>query len=102
MPIIYLVFAVCFINSAAVQAIRVVLALYALESGAGPLSVGVLGASFSVLPLLLSVPAGKIADRFGSRWLLIWAAVVGGLAMLVPSLVSGLAAIFIAMAVVGL
>ena len=101
MPI-YLVFAVSFINGTAVQAIRVVLPLYALHLGASPLTVGILGASFAVLPLLLSVPAGKAADRFGSRWLLILAALGGSLVMLVPYFEPGLPAIFIAAAIVGL
>ena len=99
---IYLVFAISFINGAAMQAARVALPLYALELKASPLTVGILGASFAVLPLLLSVPAGRVADRFGSRWLLILAALGGGLALLVPYFEPGLAAVFIAATVIGL
>ena len=55
-------------------------ALYALDLGARPLTIGLrLAASFSTLPMLFSVQAGKLADRFGSRWLLMIGA-VGGLA----------------------
>ncbi len=98
----HLVLAISFVNGAAVQATRVVLPLYALDLGASPLIVGILGASFAVLPLLLSVAAGKVADRFGSRWLLILAALGGGLIMLVPYFKPGLAAIFIAATIIGL
>src|SRR5687768_13710835 len=99
MPI-HVVWAISFINGVGVQAIRVVLPLYALDLGASPLTIGILGASFAALPLLLSVPAGKVADRFGSRWLLIWAALAGGLVMLAPYFQPGLSAIFIAAAII--
>ncbi len=89
------------LSGTSASAARVVLALYALELGAQPLTVGILAATFSAFPLLLSVPAGRLADRFGARWLLIFGALVGGLGMLIPFLILGLPAIFVAAAIIG-
>jgi MFS family permease len=89
------------LNQTGARAGRVVLALYALHLGASPLTVGVLAATFSAFPMMLSVPAGKLADRFGSRWLLMLGAVGGGLGMLVPYFNAGQLAIFVAAAMLG-
>ncbi len=90
------------LNMSSMRAGRVVLVLYALHLGAQPLTVGLLAAIFSAFPAVLSWPAGKLADRFGSRWLLMLGALGGGLGMLIPYFVPGLAAIFVAAATNGL
>lgn len=64
--------------------------------GAQPFTVGILAASFSVLPMLLSWQIGRFSDRFGSRWPLMFGTVGGAFGMLLPYYVSGLPALFIA------
>jgi len=64
------VLALTLFSMAGVRAGRVLLALYALNLGAQPLTVGVLAATFSAFPMLLSLLAGRFADRFGSRTIL--------------------------------
>ncbi len=49
---------------------RVLVTLFALDLGAGPLETGVLFALHGMFPLLLAVYAGRIADRFGNRVLM--------------------------------
>ena len=101
MPIHY-VLALGLLNGASARAApRVSLPLYALALGAQPLVVGMLAATFSVLPMLLSVQAGQLVDRFGARWLLLWGGLVGVLGMLIPFFVPGLAAVFMAATVAG-
>src|SRR5687767_12120982 len=99
---IYFVFALGVLNGVIPGASRVVLALYALELGAQPITVGVLGATFSVLPMLLSVPAGKLADRYGARRLLMFVGAAGALGLLAPYFFPGLSAIFVAAALAGM
>lgn len=94
--------AISLLNMSTMRAGRVLLALYALDLGASPVTVGLLAATFSVFPAVLSWPAGKLVDRFGARWLLTIGAFVGGLGLLVPGLMPGLTAIFIAAAANGL
>ena len=51
----------CFVGS------RMTTTLFALELGASEFTVGILLALFAVLPMLLSVTAGRIIDRLGPR-----------------------------------
>ena len=95
MPL-YLTFALALSIITIVQASRVLLTLYALKLGAQPFVVGILAASFSVLPMLLSWQVGRFSDRFGSRWLLMFGTVGGAFGMLLPYYVSGLPALYIA------
>jgi MFS family permease len=99
---IYFPFTLALFNMSGMRASRVLLALYALKLGAQPLAVGVLAATFSAFPMLLSWQAGKLADRFGSRWLLLFGAAGGACGMLVPFIVPGLPALYIAAALTGL
>lgn len=95
MPI-YFVLTINFLNGAATRATNVVLLLYALKLGAAPFAIGVLAASYSVLPMLLAVAVGKLSDRFGSRWLLVIGSAGSGIGMLMPYFVPGLPAVFVA------
>jgi len=85
-----------------VQAGRVLLTLYALRLGAQPFAVGTLAATYSLLPMLLSWQAGRISDRFGARWPLMFSAACGSCGMLVPYFIPGLASLFVAAAMNGL
>jgi MFS family permease len=81
---------------------RVIITLYALKLGAQPFTVGALAAILSVMPSLLSWYVGQLADRFGSRWLLMLAATAGALGMLIPYVMPGLPALFITSVMYGL
>jgi MFS family permease len=93
---IYLTFALALSIITLVQAGRVLLTLYALKLGAQPFAVGILAATFSLLPMLFSWQVGRLSDRFGSRWLLMAGTIGGAFGMLLPYCVSGLPTIYIA------
>jgi MFS family permease len=93
---IYLTFALALSIITIVQAGRVVLTLYALKLGAQPYAVGILAATFSLLPMLFSWQVGRLADRFGSRWLLMTGTIGGAFGLLLPYGVSGLPTLYIA------
>jgi MFS family permease len=80
----------------------VLVALYALDLGARPVTVGVLGATFSILPVMLAVTTGRLADRFGALWLLLLGAGASSVAMAIPYTFPGLTPVFIAAALSGL
>jgi len=90
--------ALLFAHTIGVQAITFVLrpaATYqALDLSVPAAWLGVLGASFAVVPLLLAVPSGHAVDRFGERRVLIAG----------PALLAGAAGLFVVFAdsVVGL
>lgn len=96
------VYVLMFANVINVSAGRVLLTLYALKLGASPFAIGVLAATFAVFPMSLSWLSGRLSDRFGSRWLLMFGSVGTALGMLVPYFFSGLPAVFIAGAMNGL
>lgn len=97
-----LTFALTFFNFVGANAARVVLTLYALELGAPAAAVGVLGGLLFLFPLLLSWPIGALADRIGSRGLLLFAAVCGTASLMLPYFVPALPALYVAAALNGL
>lgn len=96
------VLAITALSGTAVRAGNMVLVLYALKLGSSAFVIGLLGAMFAVLPMIFSMPAGKLADRFGSRAPLLVCAVGSGLGLLVPWAFPGFTAMFIASAMMGL
>ena len=87
---------------ATAQAGRVLLAIYALELGAQPFAMGALAAVFSFFPMTLSWTVGRLSDRFGARWLLLFGSIGGALGMLVPYFLAGLPSLYIASGFLGL
>ncbi len=90
------------LSGTAVRAGNMVLVLYALKLGSSAFVIGLLGAMFAVLPMLFSMPAGRLADRYGSRALLLFCVVGSGLGLLVPWAFPGFTAMFVAAALIGL
>lgn len=97
-----LTFALTFFNFVGANAARVVLTLYALELGAPAAAVGVIGGLLYLFPLLLSWPIGALADRIGSRRLLLFAAVCGAGSLALPYFARALPALYAAAALNGL
>jgi MFS family permease len=95
-------FTLAFINFVGALAGRVLLTLAALQLGANPFAVGALAATFSAFPMMFSLTAGRLDDRFGSRWLLMFGALASSCGLLVPFLVPTLPALYVAAAMVGL
>jgi MFS family permease len=66
----------CYVGS------KIVVSLLALELGASPVVVGVLAAFYALVPLLLGVHSGRLADTIGMRLPLLAGAICTGVAML--------------------
>lgn len=101
MPI-YLSFALALFNMISIGATRVLVTLYALKLGAQPFTIGLLAATFAVFPMLLSWQAGKISDRFGPRWPLMFGAAIGACGLVLAYFIPTLPVVFIAAALSGL
>jgi MFS family permease len=99
---IHLTLALTFFNFASSSAARIVLTLYALELGAPASAVGVIGGLLFLFPLLLSWPIGRLADRVGSRGLLLFASSCGAVSLVLPYYVHTLPAFYVAAALNGL
>ena len=102
MSTINFIFALNVIQCAGLFANKIALALFALELGAAPLIVGVLTALFSIAAATLAIPVGRLADRFGARWLLVVGSSGAGLGLLLPYFIPALPSVLIAGALCGL
>jgi MFS family permease len=81
---------------------RVLLALYSVELGAGPLETGLLFALYGLIPFLLVVYAGRLADRIGNRALMYVGLAGFAGALTLPALVASLPMLFFAAPLIGL
>ena len=80
---------------------RMAVSLYALKLQASPFTVGVLMSLYALLPMLLSVLAGRLIDRIGPRVPLLWGNCMLVAGVLLPFLFPGLPTLFIASTVIG-
>jgi predicted MFS family arabinose efflux permease len=80
---------------------RMTVSLAALHEGASPLTVGVLMSLCALLPMLLSVQAGRLIDRAGAFRPVLWssAALVAGI--LLPFASPSLPALFVTVVLIG-
>jgi predicted MFS family arabinose efflux permease len=80
---------------------RMTVSLYALKLHASPFTVGVLMSLYALLPMLLSVTAGRLIDRIGPRVPLLWGNGLLFCGVLLPFLVPGLPTLFVAATMIG-
>ncbi len=92
---LYFVYLITVLNGVANQGGRVSLSLFALQLDAPAYAIGLLAASFSAFPTFLSLPAGRLIDRYGSRWPLLLGTAGNMACTLVPHFFPTLPAVFI-------
>ena len=81
-------------NHAVFTGSRVIVSLDALSRGASPFTVGVLVSLYALLPMFLSVVAGRVVDRIGARRPMLLGSVLIGVAATLPVAFPGLPALF--------
>ena len=81
---------------------RVLMSLYAIELGASTAAIGLLIALYGLGPLLLSVHAGKVSDRYGSYWPIVLGSAGIALGLVIPYLVDGIEVLYLSALVVGI
>lgn len=99
---IYLIVSLAVLNAVSLKASKVLVALYAIELHANPFAIGVLISMYAVFPLLLAVYAGKMSDRFGVRWPMLFGSLGLSLGMLYPYLAPQLISLYVSAAIVGM
>lgn len=88
-------------NHVVLTGARVVVSLHALSLGASAATVGTLMALFAILPMLLAIAAGRMADRTGVRGPMLAGSCGVALAALLPVVTPGLVALFATAALLG-
>lgn len=98
---IYLIALICALNHTAFVGSRVTVSLYALSLGANQLALGILMALYAICPLLLAVYIGKLADRVGPRLPMLLGTAGIAVALMLPPLFPGLAALYVTALLIG-
>ena len=81
---------------------KVLVSLSALALGANSFTVGILAALYSVFPLLLAVYAGRISDRMGVRYPILFGSMGITAGLLLPALHEGLLTLILCPTLIGL
>jgi MFS family permease len=81
---------------------RPIVTLYGAELGASTLEIGYLTAAYALIPLFLSIYAGKIADKVGDRIPVLSGFIGVGTGMAIPALIDSLWALYLSQIIVGI
>ena len=99
--IIYLILFLGMLNWMSFMSSRVLMSLYAIKLDASAATIGLLIALYGLGPLLLSVTAGKVSDRYGSYWPILLGSAGLGIGLAIPWLFPGLEVLYFAALVIG-
>jgi hypothetical protein len=98
---IYLTLVLIVLNHVAFGGSRVVLTLFALESGATQMQVGILMALYALCPMLFAIAIGRLADRVGPRLPMLLGSVGLGIGLLLVVASPTLATLYVAALLLG-
>jgi MFS family permease len=98
---IYLTLVLIVLNHIAFGGSRVVVSLFALESGATQMEVGMLMALYALCPMLFAIAIGRLADRVGPRLPMLLGSAGLGVALSLLAIWPAMAALYIAAFLLG-
>ena len=98
---IYLTLVLIVLNHIAFGGSRVVVSLFALESGATQMEVGMLMALYALCPMLFAIAIGRLADRVGPRLPMLLGSAGLGIALSLLAVWPAMAALYIAAFLLG-
>lgn len=93
--------AIAMCNMVAMRSSRILLSLFAIDLGAAVSIIGLLVASISLLPLFLSIYAGRVSDRMGIRPPMLAGGAGVTLAMAVPYFAPNIGGLFLSAILLG-
>ncbi len=100
-PTLFALIALGIANHVVLTGNRVTVTLLAIKEGHSTAVVGVLVALYAFLPMLCAVAAGRVSDRVGVRGPMLAGSLGLAVGALIPVLASGLFALFVSAALVG-
>ena len=95
------VFAIVLFNMCSFRATKILVSLFAIELGAPQFIIGVMIAMYSLLPALLALQVGKLADRLGVRIPMLIGSAGMTLGMVLPWLWPSMPALYASAALIG-
>lgn len=90
------------LNHSSFKANKILMSLFAIDLGTSPATIGVLYAMYSVFPIVLSLYAGKVSDRYGFRVPVMLSCLGMVVALVLPFAVPALPVLFVSAALAGL
>src|SRR5262245_36760293 len=99
---VYFVVLLSVLSSIAHRGSKVLVSLSALELGANSFTVGILAALYAVFPLLLAVYAGRVSDRMGVRYPILFGSMGITAGLILPALHGGLMTLILCPTLIGL
>lgn len=98
---IYIAFLIVLCNMVSFRGSKVLVSLFAIELGAPQFYIGILVATYSVIPMLLALYAGKLSDRLGVRRPMIAGSIGMALGLALPYLSPTVNALYVSAALLG-
>lgn len=98
---LYFTVIISVLNQTGLKGSKMLVALFAIEMGAGPAAIGLLIAMYAVFPLMLAVHAGRITDRIGMRLPMLLGSAGMTVALLLPFFFGNLASLYVSAALIG-
>ncbi len=99
---IYIVTGISFLLHVGFGGGKVTVSLFAIDGGASPATIGVLMSLMALLPTLLAVTLGRLADRVGVRWPAIAACLGVTVGLVLPAIFPVLVTLFVAVVLLGI
>lgn len=81
---------------------RPIITLYASNLGSNTFEIGILTAAFAFFPLLFALQAGRIADKYGDRYPVIFGMIGLAVGMFFPYFFTTIWALYISQFIVGI
>jgi MFS family permease len=98
---IYITVLLAILNQIGLKGSRMLVALYAIDFGAGPATIGFLVSMYAWFPLLLAVYSGRISDRIGVRRPMIAASFGMTAGLVLPMIWPSIPALFLSATLIG-
>ncbi|MDP2239215.1 MAG: MFS transporter [Burkholderiales bacterium] len=98
---VYLIILVTVLTHTSFKGSKVLISLYAIDLGANPFAIGVLFSMYSLFPVFLSVYAGRLSDRLGFRWPMLFGACGLLAGLLLPYFVPRIETLYVSAVLIG-
>lgn len=98
---VYLIILVTVLTHTSFKGSKVLISLYAIDLGANPFAIGILFSMYSFFPVFLSVYAGKLSDRLGFRWPMLFGACGLMAGLLLPYFLPRIEALYVSAVLIG-
>jgi MFS family permease len=98
---LYIIVLLTFLSHLGFAGSRVAVSLFAVDQGASPFVVGTVVSLYAMIPIVLALPAGRLIDRLGYQWPLVFGTGGIGAALLLPYLWPTLTTLYFTAALLG-